>query len=83
LITAHAIVSSKIAITIQRITRSQSSVKIFKNFAFEAGNYKITSKNKSLVSVSMIRDLLAVSYTMPLQAEVDMEQILQYPLTLV
>jgi len=40
-------------------------LKIFKNFAFEAGNYKITSKNKSLVSVSMIRDLLAVSYTMP------------------
>lgn len=52
-----------------------------KNFASEAGNYKISMKNKSLVSVSMTRDLFGSILYHALQAEVDMEQILKYPLT--
>ena len=52
-----------------------------KNFASEAGNYKVSSKNKSLVSVSMTSDLFGSILYHALQAEVDMEQILRYPLS--
>ena len=43
----------------------------------------MSSKNKSLVSVSMTHDLFGSILYHALQAEVDMEQILRYPLTLV
>ena len=52
-----------------------------KNFASEAGSYKVSSKNKSLVSVSMTCDLFGSILYHALQAEVDMEQILRYRLT--
>ena len=52
-----------------------------KNFASEAGSYKVSSKNKSLVSVSMTRDLFGSILYHVFQAEVDMEQILKYLLT--
>ena len=52
-----------------------------KNFASEAGSYKMSSKNKSLLSVSMTHDLFGSILYHAFQAEVDMEQILRYPLT--
>ena len=52
-----------------------------KNFASEFGSYKISSNNKKLVSVSMTRDLFGSILFHALQAEVDMEQVLKYPLT--
>ena len=51
-----------------------------KNFASKAGGYKVSSKNKSLVSISITRDLFGSNLYYELQAEVDMEQILRYPL---
>ena len=52
-----------------------------RNFASEAGSYKVLSKNKSLVSVSMTRDFFGSILYHALQAEVDMEQIFRYLLT--
>ena len=52
-----------------------------KNVASEAGSYKVLSKNKSLVSLSMTRNLFGNILYHALWAEVDMEQILRYPLT--
>ena len=52
-----------------------------KNFASEVGSYKISSNNKKLVSVSMTRDLFRSILFHEFQAEVDMEQVLKYPLT--
>ena len=54
-----------------------------KNFASEAGSYKVSSNNKRLASVLKTRGLFASILYYALQAEVDMEQILRYPLTLV
>ena len=55
-----------------------------KNSASEAGSCKVSSKNKSLVSVSMARNPRSRSILYHvLQAEVDMKQIIRYPLTLV
>ena len=54
-----------------------------KNFASEAGSYKVLSKNKSLVLVTMNSNLFESIFYHALQAEVDMEQILRYVLTLV
>ena len=53
-----------------------------KNFASKAGSYKMI-KNKSLVSVLMTRDLFGSILYHTLQAEVDMNQLLGYLLTLV
>ena len=51
-----------------------------KNFASEAGSYKVSSKNKSLLTVSVTRDLFGSILYHALEAAVDMEQILRYPL---
>ena len=51
-----------------------------KNFASEAGSYKVSSKNKRLFSVSMTHDLFGSILYHAWQAEVDTEQILRYPL---
>ena len=53
------------------------------NFAFEAGSYKVSRKNKSLISISMTSNLFGSILCHALQAEVDMEQILRYLLKLV
>ena len=55
--------------------------KKFKNFASEAGSYKVSRKNKSILSVSMTRNLFGSILYHALQAEIGMEQILRYPLT--
>ena len=55
--------------------------KKFKNFASEAGSYKVSRKNKSVLLVSMTRNLFGSILYHALPAEVDMEQILRYPLT--
>ena len=63
----------------------QNTIKLqkIKNFASEAGSYKVSSNNKRLASVLKTRGLFASILYYALQAEVDMEQILRYPLTLV
>ena len=61
----------------------QNTIKLqkIKNFASEAGSYKVSSNNKRLASVLKTPGLLASILYHALQAEVDMEQILRYPLT--
>ena len=49
-----------------------------KNFASEAGSYKVSSKNKTLLSVSMTCDLFGSILYHALQAEVDTKQMLRY-----
>ena len=63
----------------------QNTIKLqkIKNFASEAGSYKVSSNNKRLASVLKTPSLFASILYHALQAEVDMEQILRYPLTLV
>ena len=53
------------------------------DFASEAGSYKVSSKSKSLVLVTMTSNLFGSIFYHASQAEVDMEQILRYVLTLV
>ena len=53
-----------------------------KNFATQAGRFKVTSASvKKLVTVTMTRDLFGSILFHALQAKVDMGEVLQYPLT--
>ena len=73
LVSAHVIISSKTAMMIETPTRTPSSDKRSKNFASEAGSYKVSSKNKSLFSVSMTRNHTGSILYHALQAKVDLE----------
>ena len=76
------IVSLKIAAMIQPTTKNQSKGRKSKNFPrrSEATKFQETTRNWS---VSMTRDLFGSILFHALQAEVDMEQVLKYPLTTV
>ena len=53
-----------------------------KNFASEAGRFKVSSSTeKKLVTVTLTRDLFESILFRALQSKVDMEEVLKYPLT--
>ena len=54
--------------------------KKIKNFATQAGRFKVTSASvKNLVTVTMTRDLFGSILFHGFQAKVDMGEVLQYP----